>query len=293
MSFEYIMEQVLNGVCQGSIYALMAIGYSFIYGIVGLVTFAYGEVCMVGAFSAYYAFILFGKNLALGLVAGFAGGILAGLLIYKFCYERFLLAPSHIAIICTVAMSTLLKSLAQIFIGTSVKVMPAPMQGQYITIGNFRITYIQITVILTVILMASLLQLFTKKTETGIQLRAVSQNKKAATLMGININKMSLLGNCIGCGLGGMAGLLLAIYYQNVYALMGQAVGFKAFSAVVLGGLSNVGAAAVGGLLIGLLENIGIMFFSANYRDTIAFVFMVIVLIVMPQGIGTKKEYRR
>lgn len=288
----YILEQVLNGICQGSIYALIAIGYAFIYGIVGLVTFSYGEVAMVGAFTAYYAFSLFGKNLAVGLLAGFLGGVVAGMFIYRFCYERFLLSPKHIAMICTVAMSTLLKGLAQIFIGTEVKPMPVPMQGKFVTLGSFRITYIQIIVIITVILLSSGLSLFTKKTQVGMQLRAVSQDKKAASLVGINVKKMTFLGNCIGCGFGGVAGLLLALYYSNISALLGNSVGFKAFSAVVLGGLSNVGGAAIGGLLIGLLENIGIIFFPANYRDTIAFVFMVVVLIFMPQGLGTRKGER-
>ena len=125
-----------------------------------------------------------------------------------------------------------------------------------------------------------------------MQLRAVAQDKKAASLVGIDVKRVTFLGNSIGCGLGGVAGLLLAVYYSNISALLGASVGFKAFSAVVLGGLSNVGAAAIGGLLIGLLENIGIMFFPANYRDTIAFVFMVVVLIFMPQGIGMKKGER-
>lgn len=288
----YILEQILNGICQGSIYALMAIGYAFIYGIVGLVTFSYGEVAMVGAFSAYYAFMLFGENLFVGIIAGFAGGVLAGMFIYKFCYERFLLAPKHIAMICTVAMSTLLKGLAQIYIGTEVKPISIPIQRLYVELGSFRITYIQIIVIITVITFSLLLTAFTKKTEAGMQLRAVSQDKKAAALVGINVKKMTFLGNSIGCGLGGIAGLLLALYYSNISAIMGTSIGFKAFSAVVLGGLSNVGGAAIGGLLIGLLENIGIIFFPATYRDTVAFVFMVIVLIFMPQGIGTKRGQR-
>lgn len=247
---------------------------------------------MVGAFTAYYAFLLFGKNLFVGLLAGFLGGAIVGMFIYRFCYERFLLSPKHIAMICTVAMSTLLKGVAQIFIGTEVKGMPVPMEGKFLAIGSFRITYIQIIVIITVILLAVGLTLFTKRTQVGMQLRAVAQDKKAANLVGINVKKMTFLGNCIGCGFGGVAGLLLALYYSNISALLGNAVGFKAFSAVVLGGLSNVSGAAIGGLLLGLLENIGIMFFPANYRDTIAFVFMVVVLIFLPQGLGTKKGER-
>lgn len=288
----YVLQQVLNGICQGSIYALMAIGYAFIYGIVGLVTFSYGEVAMVGAFTAYFAFKLFGENLLLGLVAGVIGGVITGLLIHKFCYDRFLLSPKHIAMICTVAMSNMLKSLAQIFIGTEVKPMPAPMKGLYFEIGTMRISYIQVVVIITVIVLASGLTLFTKKTHLGMRLRAVSQNKTAASLVGINVRNATVLGNCIGCALGGVAGLLLAVYYSNVSPLLGASVGFKAFSAVVLGGLSNVGGAAIGGLLIGLLENVGIIFLPANYRDTVAFVFMVVVLIFFPQGIGTKKGDR-
>ena len=285
----YFLEQFFNGICQGSIYALMAVGYAFIYGIVGLVTFAYGEVAMVGAFSAYYMFMITGGNVVVGILAGFAGGAVVSLLIYKLCYERFLYSPKHIAIICTVAMSTLLKTLAQIFFGIEIKPMQRIFAGKVVHLGQLRLTYVQILVIVTVVVMSGLLTLFVKKTEMGVHLRAVSQDKKAATLVGINVNRTAIIGNLIGCGLGGVAGMLLAVYYQSVYATMGSAIGFKAFSAVVLGGLSNVGAAAVGGLLIGLLENLGTIFFASVYRDTVAFVFMIIVLIFLPQGIGSKR----
>lgn len=126
------------------------------------------------------------------------------------------------------------------------------------------------------------------KTKWGIKLRAVSQDKKAAALMGINVQRTVMIGNCIGCGLGGVAGMLLAIYYQSLIPTMGGVLGLKSFISSVLGGLTNIPAAALGGISIGITENIGTAFLSNSYRDVFAFVFLVLVLIIKPEGISKK-----
>lgn len=285
----YLLEQILNGVCQGMIYALMAIGYSMIVGVTGLVTFAYGEVVMIGAFSAYYCFAFFGTNLVLALAAGFIMSGLCGILIHKVCYERFFDAPRHICLICTIGMSMLLKNLAQIAFGSQVKGMPTFFGGKFVSLGGLRISYLQLLIFGLVITLSAVLSIFLNLTKTGMTLRSVSQDKKAAALVGIDVAMSTMTGNALGCALGGVAGVLLGIYYSTIVPTMGGTIGMKAFSASVLGGLTDVAGAAIGGLLIGICENVGIMFMTTGLRDAIAFVFLILVLLVKPQGLFGRK----
>lgn len=161
-----------------------------------------------------------------------------------------------------------------------------------IAVNGVGITLVQIIVLTTVISLCLLLFLFFNKTKYGVQLRAVSQDKKASALMGINVKKTTLFGNCLGCGLGGVAGMLLAIYYQTLIATMGGPAGMKAFSSSVLGGLTDIPSAALGGLCLGIIENLGITFTSASFRDIFAFIFLVLVLIIKPEGFARKKGVR-
>ena len=292
---EYYLSQLINGICQGSIYALMAIGYSVVVGVVGLVTFTHGEVIMLGAFASYFAFQIFGNNLLIGILASFAGSALIGVFVYKVCYERFFDAPRHVSLICTIGVSMLLKNLAQIVFGPNNKPLLEIVPNKMYRLGGeggVGITLVQLIVITTVVSLSLLLFLFFNNTKQGIMLRAVSQDKKAAALMGINVKATTLFGNCIGCGLGGVAGMLLAIYYQTLVATMGGSVGMKAFSSSVLGGLTDVPSAALGGICLGIIENLGITFTSASFRDIFAFIFLVAILLVKPEGFASKKGVR-
>lgn len=289
---EYFISQLVNGLCQGSIYALMAIGYSVVVGVVGMVTFTHGEVIMIGAFASYYVFNAFGNNLLLGVIASFAASWVIGMIIYKACYEHFFNAPRHISLICTIGISTVIKNLAQIFFGPNQLPMLNIVENTIYTIGPVQISTVQILVLVVVIVLATLLSMLFSLTKWGIALRAVSQDKTAAYMMGINVKRMAMIGNCIGCGLGGVAGMLLAIYYQTLMATMGGSYGMKAFSSSVLGGLTDIRFSAIGGLCIGIIENLGITFTSASYRDVFAFGFLIIVLLIRPQGFVTKKGAR-
>jgi branched-chain amino acid transport system permease protein len=286
---DYYLSQMINGICQGSIYALMAIGFSVVFGVVGLVTFTHGEVIMIGAFAAFYAFQLVGNNLLIGILASFAASAFIGVFVYKVCYERFLDAPEYISLICTIGVSMLLKSLAQIVFGPNNKPMLDVVPNQFYGWGTVGVTLVQLIVIATVASLSILLYFFLNRTRWGIMLRAVSQDRKAAALMGINVKRTILAGNCIGCGLGGVAGMLLAIYYQTLVATMGGSAGMKAFASSVLGGLSDVPCAALGGFILGIVENLGITFSSASFRDIFAFVFLLIVLLIKPEGFAHKK----
>ena len=292
----YILNQLLNGICQGSIYALMAIGYSVIVGVVGMVTFTYGEVMMIGAFSAYYIFQGVGNNLPLAILAAFAGSFIIGIVIYKLCYERFFNAPRHISLLCTIGISMLLKNLAQIVFGPETKPVLNIIDNKTFNINLFgavlNIKLLQIVIIILVIVLAVALTLFFNKTKWGVMLRAVSQNKDASYLMGINVKRTALLGNCIGCGFGGIAGILLSIYYYSVSATMGSSYSMKAFAASVLGGLVDIRFSALGGLCIGIIENLGIVASAAVFRDVFAFAFLILVLLFRPQGFVSKKGAR-
>lgn len=289
---DYYISQLINGLCQGSIYALMAIGYTVVVGVVGLITFTYGEVIMIGAFASYYAFQLFGNNLFFGITASFISSALIGIFVYKVCYERFLDAPRHIPLICTIGVSMLLKNLAQLIFGPNNKPLLNVINSRFYGVGNIGITTVQILVIITVIALSSLLFFVFNKTKLGIMLRAVSQDKSAAALMGIDVKRTILLGNCIGCGLAGVAGMLLAIYYQTLVATMGGTAGMKAFSSSVLGGLVDVPSSALGGICLGVIENLGIAITSASFRDIFAFIFLILVLLFKPEGFASKKGVR-
>ncbi|RPF47561.1 branched-chain amino acid transport system permease protein [Hydrogenoanaerobacterium saccharovorans] len=289
---EYFLNQLINGLCQGAIYALMAIGYSVVVGVVGMVTFTHGEVIMIGAFASFYVFEAVGNNLLLGVLASFLASWLIGMFVYKVCYERFFNAPRHISLICTIGASMLIKNLAQIIFGPNQKPMLNVVENQFFNIGTVQISMVQVIVIITVVVLAVLLSLFFNKTKWGIALRAVSQDKGAAYLMGINVKRTAMIGNCIGCGLGGVAGMLLAIYYQTLSATMGGSMGMKAFSSSVLGGLTDIRCSALGGLCIGIIENLGITVSSASFRDIFAFGFLILVLIIKPEGFASKKGVR-
>ena len=178
-----------------------------------------------------------------------------------------------------------MKNLVQIFCGSETKPMPAMIRSGGIRLGSYQVTYVQIAVILVVVVLCTILSVFLNRTRQGIILRAVSQDRKAAGMVGIDVNRATLLGNVIGCGIGGVAGMLYALYYGSLSASMGGMATMKAFSSSVLGGLVDTPASAAGGLLIGILENFGVALFASSFRDMIAFVFLIIVLIFFPKGL--------
>ena len=283
----YVLQQLINGLSQGSIYALMAIGYTLIVGVVGLITFAYGEMVMIGAMSAYLFYTYVTPNFFLGLLVAFISSGIAGIFIHKVAYERFLDAPKSIALLCTVGCSLLIKNLAQIAFGSQGNAMPPAFETKpfYLFGTDLYITTIHMVVIAIVVVLAIGLSLFLYKTRVGLMLRAVSQDKMAASLVAINVKKVTLIGNIVGTGLGGIAGLLYGTYLTNVSTVFGTGGGLKAISACVLGGMTNIPGAALGALLIGILENFGIALFTSSYRDIIGFLVVFIALSFRPEGL--------
>ncbi|HHW14860.1 MAG TPA: branched-chain amino acid ABC transporter permease [Firmicutes bacterium] len=287
-----LLQQLLNGITQGSIYALMAIGFSVVLGIVGLVTFVHGEVIMIGAFAGFYAITLFHANVVVALLAGFAASWVLGSIIERVAYRPFRRSPEHIALICTIGASIILKNLGQAVFGTETQLVPDLFGDRFFMLGGLRVTFLQAAVLATVVAMCVLLQQLLYRTRLGISLRAVSMDKDAAALLGVNINRAISIGNSVGCALGGVAGVLLGMYYNSVNPVMGAEAGMKAFAAAVLGGLTSIPGAALGGLLLGIFENMGVALFSSGYRDIIAFLILISVLLVRPSGILGRREER-
>ena len=291
----YVLQQLINGLSQGSIYALMAIGYTLIVGVVGLITFAYGEMVMIGAMSAYLFYTYVTPNFFLGLLVAFISSGIAGIFIHKVAYERFLDAPKSIALLCTVGCSLLIKNLAQIAFGSQGNAMPPAFETKpfYLFGTDLYITTIHMVVIAIVVVLAIGLSLFLYKTRVGLMLRAVSQDKMAASLVGINrvvwsgftlhwyadLFQNEAIINALIVTLG------VAFLASAIATVFGTVVGLKAISACVLGGMTNIPGAALGALLIGILENFGIALFTSSYRDIIGFLVVFIALSFRPEGL--------
>ena len=285
-----LAEQLINGIGQGLIYALMSIGYALIFGVIGLVTFTHGDIVMLGAFAAYFAFTIIPGNFFVAILAGFIISGLMGFVVHRICYNRFFNAPRQVSLICTIGMGMFIRNFVQIFVGAETKPIPDLFGSKAITIFGLRINYMIIFIFVVVLIMVLLLTWFLNFTRLGLSLKSVAQDKKAAALCGIDTKRATTIGNMLGCALGGVAGVLYAINYGAIVPTMGGTIGLKAFCCAVLGGMANIPGAAIGGLLIGIFENLGIAVFSASVRDIVSFVFLIIVLLIKPEGLFSRRS---
>ena len=224
------------------------------------------------------------------MLAGFLVSGLMGFVVHRVCYNRFFSAPRQISLICTIGMGMFLRNLVQVMAGTETKPIPDLFGSEAIAFAGLRITYMQCFIFAVVLILAGLLTLFLNRTRAGLSLRAVSMDKTASAMVGINTRRATTIGNMIGCGIAGISGVLLAMYYGTITPMMGGTIGMKSFCCAVLGGMSSIWGAAIGGILIGVFENLGIMVFSAGMRDIISFVFLVLVLLVKPEGLFTRRS---
>jgi branched-chain amino acid transport system permease protein len=285
----YVFQILVDGLAQGSMYALMAIAYAVIQGNLGFVTFGFGDTIMMGAFiGAYYVFAVFGGDIYMALISGFFGGWLLGILIELVCYRRWPNGPRQIWLICTIGFGTTMRSGAQIAFGMDQMFVPDSFTAVW-TLGGVRFMAIQAFMIVLLVLLSGCIWFFLRKTRTGMQLKAVSMDKKAAALLGVDVRRVMITGNSLGCALGGVSGVLLGIYYNSVFATMGSGVGMKGFAAAVIGGLTSIPGAALGGILLGILENIGVAVTSTGWRDIVAFTLLIFVLLVRPSGLMGRK----
>ncbi len=293
------IQQLINGLSLGSIYALIALGYTMVYGILKFINFAHGEVFMLGAFFGFYISKFLGVDspsvtmALIILLMTMSGTAIVGMTIEKLAYKPLRNSSKLTVLITAIGVSLFLQYTGQLIFGADPKSFPTIIENTSFNILGATIGTNQIVVLVSAILLMFLLRVIVYSTKMGIAIRAVSNNMTAASLMGININNIISFTFAIGSSLAGAAGILYSINYPSIDPLMGLLPGLKAFIAAVLGGIGNFPGAAVGGILIGLVETFTVGYISPTYRDAIAFAILILILLVKPTGLFGKKEVEK
>jgi branched-chain amino acid transport system permease protein len=301
-SWHYFWAQLVSGLTAGSLYALIALGYSMVYGVLKLLNFAHGEVFMIGAYVGYFVLVALGGALnptisiwivvALMFAASMIGCGVLGVVIERFAYRplREKRAPRIAPLISALGVSFCLQQLASIFFGTAYKQYNSFgfSNGSFfhtVSIGSFEIQYVQLFVIVVAaFLMVVLWQLVTR-TQIGRAMRATSFDLEAASMMGIDVDRVIVFTFFVGSALAGAAGVMYGLYLQNVFPYVGFNAGLLAFTAAVVGGIGSIPGAMLGGLAIGVIRSFSIGYVSSFYQDVIVFCILILFLLVRPSGI--------
>lgn len=285
------ITNLINGVSLGSIYAVIALGYTMVYGIAKMLNFAHGDVIMVGAYIVFALTSYAGVNPYLALVISMAACTLLGMAIERFAYKPLRGASPLAVLITAIGVSYFLQNMALLIFGSQAKSFTSIVNLPALTLAGGKMTISAetiVTIIVSLIIMVSL-TLFVNKTKPGRAMLAVSEDKGAAQLMGVNVNATISLTFAIGSGLAAVAGVLLCSAYPTLSSQTGAMPGIKAFVAAVLGGIGSIPGAVIGGVLIGVIEILSRSYISSQMADAIVFAVLIIVLLVKPTGILGKK----
>lgn len=285
-----LWQQIINGLTLGSMYALLAVGFALICGILKMITFAHGEVFMVGAFAGLTAITVFHFGPLTGLLAAMLISLVLGLLTERIAFRPFREGSALSPALITIGFSVILQAGVLLLAGADTKAFPYDIGIYTFNLGGTVISGIEMIVIgLTLLLMAGL-QLFIHRTRWGLALRATSMHFDGASLMGVNTNHVVSLAFALASALAGVAGLLVGAYYGAFYPRMGVILSLKALAAATLGGIGSVSGAMLGSLLLGLIESLTVAYISAGYRDVIAFAILIAVLLIRPSGLLGRVE---
>jgi branched-chain amino acid transport system permease protein len=284
-------EQLINGLTLGSSYALIALGYTMVYGIIQLINFAHGEIYMFGAFVGLFLVTTLDVNIFVALLGAMLFCMLLGMLVEIIAYRPLRGKSSRLsALISAIGVSIFLSTLMTLIRGTNTTRYPEEvMNNTSYHLGSIEISSLQITILFFSAFLMIALQLLIKRSKIGKAMRACSQDLDASYLMGINVNRIISLTFAIGSALAAAGGVMVGIYYNAVWPYMGMMAGMKAFAAAVLGGIGSVPGAMIGGLTLGVMEIMGVAYLSSSYKDAIAFAILILVLIIRPQGILGQK----
>ena len=306
---EYFTQQLINGLTLGSIYGLIAIGYTMVYGIIGMINFAHGDIFMVGAFMALIGLILVGVTAATPLIVLLAAllvvlvGAMAFTSVWGWTVERiayrplrgsFRLAP----LITAIGMSIVLQNFVQIVQGARVKPLPPIVTGGIPLMESadgftVQVSNIQIIIVITTVVLMTIFSLLISRTSLGRAQRACEQDARMAALLGVNVDRTISLTFVFGAALAAVAGMMFLLYYGVIDFFIGFHLGIKAFTAAVLGGIGSLPGAMLGGLLIGLIEVFWSAYFSVEYKDVAAFSILAITLIFLPSGLLGRPEVEK
>jgi branched-chain amino acid transport system permease protein len=309
LKIEIFIQHLINGLSLGLLYALIAVGYTMVYGILKLINFAHGEIFMMSIFFTFYAITLFGLPWWLGMAVGIVGAALLGMSVDKIAYKPLRNAPRISALITAIGVSMFLQSLAIVIFGgipesfrnvfpeffTKIFTIGGEVieaRGREIVVNAIRIPSITIITFVVTLITFLILWFILYRTKAGMAMRAVSMDTKAVSLMGISVNKTISMTFALGSALAAVGGILWVGKYPQVWPMIGFMPGLKAFVAAVIGGIGSVAGAVIGGILLGLIEilTVGLMPQMAGYRDAFAFILLIVLLSFKPSGIMGKKE---
>jgi branched-chain amino acid transport system permease protein len=284
---EQLLQQLINGISLGSIYALIALGYTMVYGIINLINFAHGDIYMIGAYVGFALTTFLGLGFFPSLLISMLVCSILGMIIEKVAYKPIRNSTRIAALITAISVSLFLEYTMVYFVKPDTRTFPEVLQNKILTLFNGKIIidlkniYI---VLITVLLMAGL-QYVVHKTKVGKAMRAVSLDKDAAELMGVDVNKTISYTFAIGSSLAGAAGVLVGVYYNTINPLMGVVPGLKAFVAAVLGGIGVIPGAVFGGFFLGMTETLVSAYGGSVFKDAVAFSILIIVLLIRPNGL--------
>jgi branched-chain amino acid transport system permease protein len=282
---EQFLQQMVNGLSLGSIYALIALGYTMVYGIIKLINFAHGDVYMIGAYIGFAAITYAHLSFFPALIITMVLCAVLGMIIERVAYKPLRNSSRITVLITAIGVSLLLEYVMMFFVGAEVRSYPKVLTNKIYHFGDVVINLQQIYILVTALALMILLQFIVHKTKTGKAMRAVSIDSDAAQLMGIKVDKTISVTFAIGSALAGAAGVLVGIYYNSIDPLMGIMPGLKAFVAAVFGGIGSIPGAMIGGLAIGIMETLVSGYGNSMYRDAVVFAFLIIILIIKPSGL--------
>ncbi len=279
-----LLYQLINGLQVGSIYALVALGYSMVYGIIMLLNFAHGDIIMVGAYTAWFIITQMGLPPVAGILLAVVVCVLLGVIIEKVAYTPLRSSPRISLLITAIGVSMLLQNLAQLVFGAGAQAFPTIVSIPNITIGSMQVSFVAIITIFVSIISMAVLTFLVQKTKMGKAMRAVSEDMGAAQLMGISVNRTISFTFALGSALAGIGAILYCCAYPQTSPTMGSMLGLKAFVAAVLGGIGSIPGAMVGGFVIGVAEAFVKAAGLSTWADGVVFAILIVVLLVKPTG---------
>jgi branched-chain amino acid transport system permease protein len=285
---QLFIDQLVNGVTLGSVYALVAIGLSLIFGIVRLINFAHGEFFMLGAYMLFFTYVQAQLPYGLAIVLSVVGMAVVGAVFFKVVYEPVMDRKWTAQLVATLAASVILTNAAILLFGGTQRGAPTGLANQVLVLGTLRVSYQRLLAVAVTLVAFFLLDLFITRTRIGRAMRAVSQNREVAQVVGIDIRWIALVTFCISASLAGLAAALIAPL-QTISPTMGALLTLKAFAVVVIGGLGKVTGAVYAAFLVGLAEAFATVYISSEYKDAVAFLLMIAFLIWRPRGLFGQK----
>ena len=279
------LQQMINGLSLGSIYALVALGYTMVYGIIKLINFAHGDIYMLGAYIGFIVTTKLGLGFMPALLISMVGCAIIGMTIERIAYKPVRHATRITALITAIGVSYFLEAGTQRVMGAGVQTFPNVFVNETIMLGNVRISTQQIVIFVVTIVLMVALQFLVNKTKIGRAMRAVSVDADAARLMGVNVNATISFTFAIGSALAGAAGVLVGVYYNSINPLMGMLPGIKAFIAAVFGGIGIIPGAMLGGFFIGIVETMVAGYGSSLWKDAVVYIILILILIIKPAGL--------